>query len=123
MPTTMVVNVCQDPMEVFARLVRNHTVRGDLVMDCFAGSGTCTVAALIAGRNVMAIEPDQRQIDGISARLEDVQLQLQTVDEEGKFLEVTPETLDSGQRAGAILDKIARQSTEGRKMRQLERNG
>ena len=92
---------------MYARLIRNHTMRGELIMDCFAGSGTCTVAALIAGRNVMAIEPDQRQIDGISARLEDVQLQLQTVDEDGKFLEVTPETLDSGQRAGPILDKIA----------------
>ena len=103
-----VINVCQDPMEIYSRLIHNHTIRGELVMDCFAGSGTCSVAALIAGRNVMAIEPDQRQIDGIAARLEDVQLQLQTADDDGKMIDVTPETLDGGQRAGAMMDKLSK---------------
>ena len=103
-----VVNVCQDPMEIYSRLLHNHTIQGELVLDCFAGSGTCSVAALMSGRNVMAIEPEQRQIDGISARIEEVQLLLQTVDDVGNFVEVTPETLDGGQRAGALLDQMSK---------------
>ena len=99
-----VVNVCQDPMGLWSRLIHNHTIQGELVMDCFAGSGICSVAALLSGRNVVAIEPDARQIDGIAARIEDVQLLLQAMDDEGKFIEVSPATLDGGQRAGSSLD-------------------
>ena len=102
------VNVCQDPMEIYSRLLMNHTVQGELVMDCFAGSGTCTVAALISGRNVIAIEPDQRQVEGIQIRIDEVQTLLQTTDNESRFITVTPITLDEGQRAGPVVDKIQR---------------
>ena len=60
-----VINVTQDPMEIYSRLIHNHTIQGELIMDCFAGSGTCSVAALLSGRDVIAIEPDHGQIEGI----------------------------------------------------------
>ena len=96
-------------MEIYNRLLYNHTVQGELVMDCFAGSGTCTVAALIAGRNVVAIEPEQRQIDGIAARIDDVQQLMQIMGADGKLVEVTATTLDGGQRAGALIDQLSKQ--------------
>ena len=47
------------PLELAYRLVNMYSVKGDTVLDPFAGTGTTTLAALASGRNTIGIELDQ----------------------------------------------------------------
>ncbi|MCY4731733.1 site-specific DNA-methyltransferase [Natronomonas gomsonensis] len=44
------------PLEIPLRLVRMYSIRGDTVLDPFVGTGTTSLAALVAGRNSVGIE-------------------------------------------------------------------
>jgi DNA modification methylase len=64
------------PFEVAYRLVTMYSVRGDLVLDPFWGTGTTSVAAMAAARNSMGLEIDadmESHLDactpGLAARL------------------------------------------------------
>ncbi|MFT4885571.1 MAG: DNA modification methylase, partial [Natronomonas sp.] len=46
------------PLEIPLRLVRMYSVRGDTVLDPFAGTGTTSLAALLAGRSSLGVERD-----------------------------------------------------------------
>ncbi|WP_178916244.1 site-specific DNA-methyltransferase [Natronomonas gomsonensis] len=46
------------PLELPLRLVRMYSIRGDTVLDPFAGTGTTSLAALVSGRSSVAIERD-----------------------------------------------------------------
>jgi site-specific DNA-methyltransferase (cytosine-N4-specific) len=46
------------PLDVPLRLVRMFSVRGDTVLDPFWGTGTTSLAALVAGRNSVGVERD-----------------------------------------------------------------
>lgn len=48
------------PAELPSRVIRLLTDPGDLVLDCFMGSGTTAVAAATLGRRYIGIELDQR---------------------------------------------------------------
>jgi len=54
----------QKPLAVLDRIVRVHSNPGDLVLDCFAGSGTTGVAAAKNDRNYLLIDnnPDATRI-------------------------------------------------------------
>ncbi|MFB6200467.1 MAG: site-specific DNA-methyltransferase [Halorhabdus sp.] len=63
------------PVEIPLRLVRMFSMYGDTVLDPFWGTGTTTVAALLAGRNSVGYERDaelraafEDRIDGLPAR-------------------------------------------------------
>lgn len=47
---------CQFPVALVQRLVRALCPRGGLVVDCFAGSGTVGVAALVEGRSFLGCD-------------------------------------------------------------------
>jgi site-specific DNA-methyltransferase (adenine-specific) len=49
-PTPNELHVTQKPVEMIEWFIRNHTYRGDVVVDCFMGSGTTCVAAKKIGR-------------------------------------------------------------------------
>ena len=51
------------PVALVADALRDCTVKGDLVLDPFAGSGTTTVAAEKTGRRCNAIEYEPRFVD------------------------------------------------------------
>jgi DNA modification methylase len=63
----------QKPLELFQRPILNHTSRGDLVYDPFAGSGTCLIAAEKTGRRCLTIELDPAWCDLIRARYQTYQ--------------------------------------------------
>lgn len=53
----------QKPSELAERLIRHSTKPGDLVLDCFAGTGTFALAAAKLGRRVLACEPAREMLD------------------------------------------------------------
>lgn len=48
----------QKPVEPLARLIRSFTSPNELVLDCFAGSGSTCAAAALTGRQYLGIELD-----------------------------------------------------------------
>jgi len=44
------------PLELPRRIIRLLSERGDLVLDCFAGSGTTAVAAILEGRRFIGVD-------------------------------------------------------------------
>jgi DNA modification methylase len=60
----------QKPLLLFERPILNHTKRGEIVYEPFAGSGTCLIAAEKSGRRCFALELDPRWCDLIRARYE-----------------------------------------------------
>lgn len=53
----------QKPIRLLTRIVEASTVRGDLVLDPFMGSGTTGVACALAGRRFVGIDADPRFVD------------------------------------------------------------
>lgn len=46
----------QKPLALIEALIEKHSNEGDLVLDCFSGSGTTAVASVISGRNFIGCE-------------------------------------------------------------------
>ncbi|MGH3825960.1 MAG: DNA-methyltransferase [Pseudonocardiaceae bacterium] len=63
----------EKPLAVVIPLVRECTPPGELVLDCFAGSGTTGVAARILGRRAVLIEADEAMCETAALRLSDPQ--------------------------------------------------
>lgn len=51
---------CQFPVAMIERIIRACSNSGDVVLDCFGGSGSTAVAAYENGRSFISIEIDQR---------------------------------------------------------------
>jgi hypothetical protein len=54
------------PFELPYRLINMFSVRGDIVLDPFLGTGTTTLAAMASGRNSIGVEIDSRLSGAIS---------------------------------------------------------
>lgn len=59
------------PLEIPLRLVRMYSVRGDTVVDPFAGTATTALAALLEGRSSIAVERDPELASAFEARVAD----------------------------------------------------
>lgn len=59
----------QKPIELFARLIKIGSFEGDVILDCFAGSGTAGVIAKELGRDCYLIEKEPKYIEIIKARI------------------------------------------------------
>ena len=60
------------PFEVPYRLVNMYSVYGDTVLDPFWGTGTTTLAAMVAGRNSVGYELDEEFVQVFEDRVADV---------------------------------------------------
>lgn len=58
------------PVELPWRLINMYSVYGDCVLDPFWGTGTTTLAAMLAGRHSVGHEHDSDLLDGFGARIE-----------------------------------------------------
>jgi site-specific DNA-methyltransferase (adenine-specific) len=63
------VHPTQKPVSLFEYLIRTYTNKGDMVLDCCAGSGTAGVACMRSGRRFILIENDPQYIEVIKSRL------------------------------------------------------
>jgi len=53
----------EKPMELAERLIRHTTKPGDVILDCFAGTGTFLLAGARLGRQAIGYEIDKKMID------------------------------------------------------------
>ncbi|MCO8267402.1 DNA-methyltransferase [Haloferax prahovense] len=60
------------PVELPLRLIRMYSVYGDTVFDPFVGTGTTTLAAMLAGRNSVGYDLDADLVSGFETRLDDL---------------------------------------------------
>ena len=59
------------PVELIARMLRNSTCDGDVVLDLFGGSGSTLIACETLGRRARLVELDSRFVDVIVQRWQD----------------------------------------------------
>lgn len=56
-------HVAKFPLELPSRVIRLFTDPGDIVLDCFMGSGTTAVAAIATGRHFIGIEKEPSYVE------------------------------------------------------------
>ena len=71
----------QKPLGIIERIVRVHTLPGDLVIDFFAGSGTLGEAAARLGRDFLLIDHNPDAIRVMAKRLAEYGVELEGCDE------------------------------------------
>ncbi|MDE0218259.1 MAG: DNA methyltransferase [Spirochaetaceae bacterium] len=71
----------QKPLGIIERIVRIHTLPGDLVIDFFAGSGTLGEAAARLGRDFLLIDHNPDAIRVMAKRLAEYGVELEGCDE------------------------------------------
>ena len=59
----------QKPLALLERIIQSSSKEGDVVLDCFAGSGTTLKAAQRLGRNFIGIEKSPEAVEIIKERL------------------------------------------------------
>jgi len=62
----------QKPQELYRRIIETGSVENDLVLDCFAGSGTTGIVCKELSRKCILIEKEQKYIDIIKGRVNNV---------------------------------------------------
>jgi DNA modification methylase len=68
------------PDEVAERLIRMFSIKGELVMDPFLGSGTTTKVAIANGRNSIGYEADFKLLPTIKAKIEKAEIDFARLD-------------------------------------------
>lgn len=66
----------QKPLPLFQWCLQNYSNEGDLILDCFSGSGTTAVACHNLKRRFICVEKDKEYYEASVKRLENAQKQL-----------------------------------------------
>lgn len=66
------VHPTQKPVKLFEYLIKTYTNKGDIILDNVAGSGTTGVACQNTNRDYILIEQEEKYIDIIKERLEEL---------------------------------------------------
>jgi len=61
------IHITPKPVALLENIIRHTTDEGDLVLDCFAGSGSIGVACKNTGRDCFMIEKDERYVNFIKS--------------------------------------------------------
>lgn len=69
-PTKPRLHLAQKPVEIISKMLEETTKPGDLVLDCFMGSGTTAVACKQLNRNFVGFEIRQDFVDVANKRLD-----------------------------------------------------
>ena len=60
------------PLEMIERIVKASSNKGDIVLDCFVGSGTTAVAASKLERNFLVSDKSLKFVNAAKKRLRDI---------------------------------------------------
>ena len=63
------IHVAQKPLDMFERIIKASSNEGDLVFDCFVGSGTTAVACKALNRNFLCADKDENFVSIANKRL------------------------------------------------------
>lgn len=63
------VHSTQKPLALVQKWIRDFTDPGEVILDCFGGSGTTAIAALAEGRRCIIIEKEEKYCDLIRSRV------------------------------------------------------
>ena len=63
------VHITPKPIDLLKNIIAHTTDEGDMVLDCFAGSGSIGVACKEMGRNCILIEREEKYCDYINSQL------------------------------------------------------
>lgn len=80
----------EKPASMLEHAIDSTTFPGDIVLDCFAGSGSTALAALRLGRRSISIEIEQRWVSTIAERLQIYETENQLDSVEADRLTVKP---------------------------------
>ena len=64
----------QKPLSLITKLIEKHSNPGDLVLDCFAGTGTTGHACFLIDRKFILIEKEQKYFNIIEERLNKINI-------------------------------------------------
>lgn len=70
------IHPTQKPLRLFQKCVAEYSNEGDLILDCFSGSGTTAIACHRLNRRFICIEKDKDYYEASVKRLEEEQKQL-----------------------------------------------
>lgn len=70
------IHPTQKPVDLFGMILRDYSNKGDLILDCFSGSGTTAIACHKLKRRFICIEKDKDYYEASVKRLEEEQRQL-----------------------------------------------
>ena len=54
------LHACEKPVDILERIIKTSSNEGDVVLDCFAGSGSTGIACINTNRNFIGIELDDK---------------------------------------------------------------
>ena len=57
------LHACEKPVDILERIIRTSSNEGDVVLDCFAGSGSTGIACLNTNRKFIGIEKEDKYFD------------------------------------------------------------
>jgi DNA modification methylase len=66
----------QKPVAALVPLIRSFSLAGEVVLDPFAGSGSCCAAALLTGRKYIGIELNADYFSEASRRMERIRTRI-----------------------------------------------
>lgn len=89
------------PIELFERCIRNSSSKGDIILDCFAGSGTTLIACEKSGRIARLMELDPRYADVIIRRWQDFTGRKATRESDGLEFDAVAGALDPSDNSEA----------------------
>jgi site-specific DNA-methyltransferase (adenine-specific) len=64
-------HVTPKPVELIENIILHSSNQGDVVLDCFAGSGTTAIACIKTDRNYILMEQEKKYIDIINKRIDE----------------------------------------------------
>jgi len=70
------IHPTQKPVPLFEWCLNNYSEEGDIILDCFSGSGTTAVACHNLKRNFICIEKDEEYYKASCERLQNAQAQM-----------------------------------------------
>lgn len=65
------VHRAQKPVELCEKMILNSSREGDVVLDCFMGSGTTAVACINTGRHFIGFETEKKYFDIANKRIDE----------------------------------------------------
>lgn len=90
----------EKPLDMLIHCIRSTTFENDIVLDCFAGSGSTLIAAILTKRYAVGIEIDKKWYNSIIERLESEVInpsnlgKCNIMKESAKPIEKTPDLFD-----------------------------